>query len=314
MISYISIIAGLVLLYYGAEFLVRGSSSLAKRLGLTPLLIGLTVVAFGTGAPEMFVSIKASLAGQGDIAVGNVIGSNIFNIAVILGFAAIICPIRVQLQLVRIDAPIMIGVTLLTLLFLKNGIFGRWEGLIFVLAMVAYTVLNVILSRRETSTQVKEEYEEAINKADIPLWKELIYILGGLLVLVIGSRFLVDGSVQIARILGISEAIIGLTIVAMGTSMPELATSVVAAMKKEPDIAIGNVIGSNIFNLLGSLGVAGLVCPLTFPGIQTIDLITMTIYAIVLLPLITTGFIIRRSEGFLLLAGYGVYLYFILPL
>ncbi|MDL5045801.1 calcium/sodium antiporter [Oscillatoria amoena NRMC-F 0135] len=306
-------LVGLVLLFFGAEFLVRGSSSLAKRLGLTPLVIGLTVVAYGTSMPETVVSVKAALVGQGDIAVGNVVGSNIFNIAVILGLAALVCPIRVQLQLIKVDAPIMIGVTLVSLLFFANGTFGRVEGLVFFAAMIGYTVMNVILARRETSKNVQSEFEDVVPKKLLPLWLELVLVMGGLAILVVGARFLVDGSVQIARSIGVSEAVIGLTIVAAGTSVPELATTIVAALRKEPDIAIGNVIGSNIFNLLGTLGIASIISPLTFSGISAVDLGVMTCYAIVLFPLICTGFILRRWEGGILLGGYVVYLFVMWP-
>ncbi len=313
MISILSIVAGLVMLFFGAEFLVRGSSSLAKRLGLTPLVIGLTVVAYGTSMPETVVSVKAAFMGQGSIAVGNIVGSNIFNIAVILGIAAVICPIKVQLQVIKVDAPIMIGVTLLSLWVLSDGVLTRMEGFFFLTAMTGYTALNVILARREKNREVKLEFEESQEQKPMSFWLEVGLVTAGFLVLILGARFLVDGSVQIARAWGVSEAIIGLTIIAAGTSMPELATSVVAAMRKEADIAIGNVIGSNIFNLLGTLGISSLLCPLAFSGISQVDLAVMTIYAIILLPLISTGFVIRRWEGGLLLVGYAVYLFFMWP-
>lgn len=313
MIPLLFILAGLGLLFLGAEALVRGSSSLAKRLGLTPLVIGLTVVAYGTSTPETVVSVKAAMTGQGDIAVGNVVGSNILNIGVILGIAALLCPIRVQMQLVKVDAPVMIGVTLVSLLFFLDGTFSRVEGIIFLAGMVVYTVMNVILARRETSREIQKEFEMSQPKKTLPLWMELSFILAGLLILILGARFLVDGSVQIARSLGVSQAVIGLTIVAAGTSMPELATSVIAAFRKEPDIAIGNVIGSNIFNLLGTLGVSAAIKPLVFTGISSFDLFVMTLYALILLPVIWSGYVIRRWEGGLFLGGYVVYLFFLWP-
>lgn len=307
------VVVALALLVAGAEGLVRGSSSLALKLGLTPLTIGLTVVAFGTSSPELVVCLKAGLAGQGDIAVGNVIGSNIFNIAVILGITAMVCPVRVQWQLIKLDTPVMLGVTLLVVGLLWDGALGRVEGTLLTAGIVAYTVINLRLARRQTNAAVKAEFAEAMPPRSTHWALDLLFILGGLAVLVYGSRLLVDHSVSLARGLGVSEAVIGLTIIAAGTSMPELATSVIAALRKEPDIAIGNVIGSNIFNLLGILGISSLVVPLRAGGIQAMDLAFMVGVSFLLLPLLLSGMRLSRREGGLLLAAYGAYLFLLWP-
>lgn len=307
------ILLSLILLFLGAEGLVRGSASLALRLGLTPLVIGLTVVAYGTSTPEMIVSTQAALANQGDIAVGNVIGSNIFNIGIILGLAALVCPINVQFQLIKLDAPIMIGVSLLMVAIIWDGTVSRLEAGVLVLGVICYTVGNLWLARRQATSAVETEFDASMPNPSRNLLLDIGYIIGGLGILVLGSRLLVDNSISLARILGVSEAVIGLTIVAAGTSMPELATSVLAALRKQPDIAIGNVVGSNIFNILAILGVSGLVSPLQAPGISHFDQFVMVAFAIGLFPLLYTGLKVRRIEGVLLLAGYVTYVAFLWP-
>lgn len=307
------IVAGLVLLYFGAEALVRGSSAVALKLGLSPLVVGLTVVAYGTSTPELIVSVKSALAGQSGIAVGNVVGSNIFNVGVILGIAAIICPIKVNFQLVKIDVPIMIGATLLMMFFFRDGALARWEAGILFAGIIVYTIGSVLFAKKTTTPEVKAEFEESLKHPTKPLWMDLLYILGGLGLLVFGSNFLVDGSISIARAWGVSEAIIGLTIVAAGTSTPELAASIVAALKKEPDIAIGNIVGSNIYNILCILGAAGLIAPINAGGVAWLDLSVMLGFALLLVPILWTGFIIKRWEAGILLAFYGGYLFWLWP-
>ncbi len=309
------LLAGLVLLYFGAEWLVRGSSRLALRSGVAPLVVGLTIVAFGTSAPEMVVSTKAALTGQGGIAIGNVLGSNIFNIAVILGLSAVIRPLVVQSQLVRFDMPVMIGVSLVCWWLFSDGTLARWEAGLLFAGIVAYTGLNIVMARREKAPVVLDEFAAAAPTGvkEGSTGKDLLLILGGLVLLVAGSRFLVDAAIQMARMWGVSEAVIGLTIVAAGTSLPELATSVIAAFRKQDDIAIGNVVGSNVFNILGILGVSGLVRPLDAAGISTMDFSVMLLLAVILWPLMQTGMRIIRWEGALLLAGYGAYLIWLWP-
>ncbi len=303
------LISGLVLLYFGAEGLVRGASALALRFGISPLVIGLTVVAFGTSAPELVVSVDSALKGLGNIAVGNVVGSNIFNIAVILGISAMIRPMRVKVQLIRIDVPIMIGVTLLLLVFLLDLKVVRYEGVVLTLGIISYLVLSFVLSRKAQMV----EGDDSEKPKSMQLIPAVLFVIAGLGLLILGARFLVSGAVDLARLLGISEAVIGLTIVAAGTSLPELATSVVASAKGEDDISIGNIVGSNVFNILAILGISSIVKPLESSGIELRDLLMMFGTAVILFPLMYSRFVISRLEGLLLAALYGGYLFLLWP-
>lgn len=298
------LLAGLVLLYFGAEGLVRGSSSIALRLGVSPLLIGLTVVAFGTSAPELVVSLKAALMGQGDISVGNVVGSNICNIGLILAFSALIVPIKVASQIVRVDTPIMIAVTGLALVLLYDGMLSRLEGIFLFLLLIGYIVFSIFLAKKKPEDALSAEFTEEIKLSKRGLAVDLAMVIGGLVMLVFGARFLVDSAIEIARAVGLSEAVIGLTIVAIGTSLPEFATSLVAALKKEADIAVGNVVGSNIFNILGILGISAMVTPLSSSGITGVDLAVMAAFALILWIFSATGHRITRAEGILMLVPY----------
>jgi cation:H+ antiporter len=301
------LVLGLVLLYFGAEGLVRGSSSLALRLGVGPLLVGLTVVAFGTSTPELVVSLKAAYLGQGDISVGNVVGSNICNIGLILGFCALIIPIKVASQIVRVDTPIMIGVTALAMALLYDGALTRFEGIILFILLLVYVLFSIRLARKQVSDPLAGEFSEEIKISKWGTWEDIAFIVGGLVMLVFGARFLVEAAIDIAKAFGLSEAVIGLTIVAVGTSLPEFATSLVAALKKEADIAVGNIVGSNIFNILGILGISSAVTPLSSAGITAIDLGVMMLFALVLWIFSRTGHLLTRFEGFLMLAGYSGY-------
>lgn len=298
---------GLILLYGGAEGLVRGSSALALRLGLSPLLVGLTVVAFGTSSPELAVSVRAALAGQGDMALGNVVGSNIANVALILGVCALVRPLRVDAQVVRWDAPVLFGTSVLLVVLLGDRVLGRPEGLGLCAALVAYLALSVRLARREPSPLIHDEFARALPAAPRRLWAEVLLVLAGLGLLVLGGRFLVSGAVTVARGLGLSEAFIGLTVVAVGTSLPELATSLVAAARGEADLAVGNVVGSNIFNVLGVAGLASAIHPMTASALSGFDLWTMLAVAAVALPIVWTGHRVSRGEGALLALGYCAY-------
>lgn len=306
-------VAGLLLLVGGAEWLVRGASRLAATCGVSPLVIGLTVVAFGTSAPELAVSVKSALSGSPDIAVGNVVGSNIFNVLFILGLAALITPLVVAQQLIRLDVPLLIGASILMYLLALDGRVGRLDGLLLFSGVVAYTVLSIVRSRRE-SAAVQAEYIQEFGAAQ-PLSKggillDLALIAVGLVLLVLGSRWLVDGAVAIARFFGLSELIIGLTIVAVGTSLPEVAATVIASLKGERDIAVGNVIGSNLFNILAVLGVTALVAP---GGVAVsnsalhLDIPVMIVVAVACLPIFFTGHLIARWEGALFLGYYLAY-------
>lgn len=311
LLTTVFMLLGLLLLTAGAEGLVRGAASLARRFGLSPLVIGLTVVAFGTSTPEFVVSLQAALGGNGDIAIGNVVGSNIGNIALILGGAACIAPLRVQAQIIRTDVPIMIGVSLVLSGLLIDGRVGRIDGILLTLGIVAYTVATVWLARRESAPAVAAEFEAGI-PAQHAFWLDLLFTVGGLGLLMGGAQLLVSGAVSIAEQFGVSQTVIGLTIVGIGTSLPELATSVAAAARGEGDIAIGNVVGSNIFNILGILGVTALIQPLSGGGLSLVDLAVMVGLAVIMLPVMRTQYTLSRAEGAVLLAIYGSYLAYLL--
>ncbi len=296
--SFTLLILSLVALYFGADRLVKGSSSLALRAKISPLVVGLTVVAFGTSAPELVVSISSVLNGQGDIAIGNIVGSNIFNICIILGIAAMIYPLQTKKQLIRIDIPLMILTSLVFVLFFWSGHLERWQGGLFVLGIISYLVFSFHMSRKEQKE--KEELQEQLP----PWYINLSNIVIGLVILVLGSQLLVDNATIIARSMGVSEAVIGLTIVAAGTSMPELATSVVAALKKNPEIALGNAVGSNIFNILAIAGITSLIHPIEALSVNYIDLLVMLAVSLILLPLAWSRYRLSRGEGLFLVVSY----------
>lgn len=311
-------LAGLVLLIAGAEALVRGASRFAAFMGISPLVIGLTVVSFGTSAPEMAVSVLSALSGQADIAIGNIVGSNILNVLLILGLSATIAPLVVSRQLIRTDVPLMIGVSFLILFFGSDGKINRIEGFILFCGIISYTWYSIYKSRRERNSQEGEssrKHERREEKPTGELVTNIVLILGGLASLVLGSQWLVRGAVAIAKALGVSELVIGLTIVAVGTSLPEVATSVVASIRGERDIAVGNVVGSNIFNILAALGLTGIVAP---EGIAVstaalrFDIPIMIAVAISCLPIFFRGYNITRWEGILFLAYYAAYTAFLI--
>ncbi|HVR44541.1 MAG TPA: calcium/sodium antiporter [Thermoanaerobaculia bacterium] len=306
------LVAGLISVVAGAELLVRGASRLASAFGLSPLVIGLTVVAFGTSAPELAVSVRSALAGQPDIAIGNVVGSNIFNILVIVGLSAAVTPLIVAQQLVRLDIPLMIGVSFAVLAFGADGAISRVEGFALAVALAGYLVVLVRTSRKE-SREVTAEYEKefgAPGRGGTSRTADAAAVVAGLVLLVLGARWLVDAAAGLARSLGVSELIVGLTIVAAGTSLPELATSVVAAMRGERDIAVGNAVGSNIFNVLAVLGISAMVAPAGI-GVSAaalrFDIPVMIAVAVAALPIFFTGYRISRWEGWLFLGYYGAY-------
>jgi cation:H+ antiporter len=302
----IAVAAGVVLLYFGAEGLVRGSANLARQWKLTPLVIGLTVVAFGTSMPELVVSVDAVLEGAPAIAAGNVVGSNIANIALILGLSAMLSPLTVNPRFVRVDMPLMALITLVVIVMLLDQRLGRLEGALLAGGLLLYTASSLRAARRQTAAAPAESLPQAMSAP-----RSVAFVAAGLALLVAGARLLVSGAVSLATDLGISEAVIGLTIVAVGTSLPELATSILAAARREGDIAVGNIVGSNIFNLLGILGTASLVRPLHETAMTAIDLGVMMALAVVLLPLARTGWRLSRVEGGLLVAcyvGYVMYL------
>ena len=306
------IIGGSIGLFIGAEGLVRGASSLAIRLGISPLVVGLTVVAFATSSPELVVSIKAAIEGNPGIIVGNVVGSNICNIALILGVAAMISPMSVKTQVIKREIPIMIIVSVILLLILVDDTITRVEGVFLVIGIITYIILGYKYSIKEKDNiEVIKEFEEIIPKSPYKIWKSLIFMLAGLGLLVLGSNLFVDGAVAIAEKFGVSQAVIGLTIVAFGTSLPELTTSIVASFKNENDIAIGNAVGSNVFNILSVLGISSLVRPIAGTGITMVDLSIMMFFTILILPLSRSKFTLRRGEGVLLFCGYIAYMIYL---
>lgn len=311
-------VLGLVLLVAGAEVLVRGAAKLAAAVGISPLVIGLTVVAFGTSAPEMAVSVQSALSGQAgaDLALGNVIGSNIFNILLILGLSATIAPLVVSQQLVRTDVPLMIAASVLVFILALDGTISRWNGALLFAGIIAYTGFAIVQGRKEgkAAAEFEQEYGDKPRGAAAMLLN-LAYIVAGLVLLVLGSNWLVDGAIAIARAFGVSELVIGLTIVAAGTSLPEVATSVMASLKGERDIAVGNVVGSNLFNLLCVLGLASMVAPAGInvaPSALSFDLLVMMAVAVACLPIFFTGYSIARWEGLLFLAYYVAYTLFLI--
>ncbi|NLY25511.1 MAG: calcium/sodium antiporter [Bacteroidales bacterium] len=301
------LLLSLVILYFGAEGLVSGASSLARRLGVSPLVIGLTVVSLGTSAPELVVSVKAALNGQGALSIGNVLGSNFFNVGLILGFSALIYPLSVKRQLLKLDVPVMIFAALLFFVLFLDSEISRIEALIFVVTLIAYITYMLVTSQKKNAGKQKEEEE------DVPLSKhwllDLLFVGVGLAALIYGSDMLVVNAVIIAEKLGMSEAMIGLTIVAAGTSMPELATSVVAAIKKRADIAIGNVVGSNIFNILLILGVTGLVRPISTPDINYVDSLFNIGIGLLLWLFMKRSSRITRTQGAVFLVVYLLYFF-----
>lgn len=307
------ILISLVLLYFGASWLVKGSSALALKAGISPLVTGLTVVAFGTSSPELFVSVNAALAGQGNIAIGNVIGSNMFNICIILGISAIVTPLKIKLQLLKIDIPILVITTIGFMILFADRHISRAEGGILLAGIVFYTLLNIILARREKSKEINDEFNDSVTDRKMKWYWSAVMIILGIGVLVAGSELLVKGAVSIARSLGVGETIIGLTIIAAGTSVPELASSIVATLKKEYDIAIGNVIGSNIFNILGIIGISSIISPLTAISISNIDLYIMLGVTLLLVPFFRTSYTLKRDEGIFMIVVYLMYMYYLWP-
>ena len=321
---------GLLFLVIGAESLVKGASRLARIARVSPLVVGLVIVSYGTSAPEMVVSVKGALMGQSDIAMGNVVGSNIFNVLLILGLSATIVPLAVSQQLIRLDVPIMIAVSLAAIAMGFDGSISRWEGIALVAGLILYTVFVVRNGLKESNPQVKDEYDlkfsgngkrnEKNGGVGIPVgvgqvFLQIGWVIGGLGLLILGARWFVDGSISLARAFGVSELVIGLTIVAAGTSMPEVATSIVAAIRGERDIAVGNVVGSNIFNILAVLGVSALCAPAGIsvsPALLNFDMPVMLAVAVACLPIFFTGNTIARWEGMVFLGYYVAYVAYLL--
>ncbi|HEX5003966.1 MAG TPA: calcium/sodium antiporter [Gemmatimonadales bacterium] len=310
----LTVLLGLALLAVGGELLVRGATTIARLAGLTPAVIGLTIVAAGTSLPELVVSVVAALHGTPDIAVGNVVGSNIFNIAIVLGAAALVLPLRVHATAVRLEWPIMFLASWTGFLLMRDFQLDRMEGGFFVASLIVFMAYSVYIARYEVSEEEATDYASetegrSIHPRSRQLAASILAVVAGSALLVLGGKFLVGGSIVLARFAGMSERVIGLTVVAVGTSAPELAASLVAAYRGRADLALANIIGSNIFNILGILGITALVHPIPVAaGIVQGDAWWMLGFAVVLLPMMWTGKRISRTEGALLLVGYCAYL------
>lgn len=301
--DYIYVVAGLIGLFFGGEALVRGSVGVARRMAIPPLLIGLTVVGFGTSTPELLVSVQAALGGVPDIAVGNIVGSNIANILLIVGLTSLVWPIRVSGGTLRRDTAVMVAAAIALVPIFAMGEIGRFPGAVLVLGLVGYLIWVYL----QPGDAVDDDADTSVPSS---MLISALWVLGGFVVLIFGARFLVDGSVSIARGFGISEAFIGLTIVAVGTSLPELATSIIAAFRRQSEIAIGNIVGSNIFNVLGILGVTALIQPVPVADrFLTFDLPIMIAASLALTALLLTRPIIGRGIGLVVLIAYVTYVW-----
>ncbi len=317
MLATVYLLIGFVLLVFAADYLVKGAANIATAIGISPLVVGLTVVAFGTSAPELAVSVASAFKNQADLAVGNVVGSNIFNVLVILGISAMIIPLSVNQQLIRFDVPVMIFLSVLLFGVSYDGLISRIDGLVLFSLAVGYTWFLIRQSRREKDATVLKEYEEEFGgEGKSPnRWKDILLIVLGIAGLTGGSHLLVKGAVEIATYFGVSELIIGLTIVSVGTSLPEVATSVMAAIKGERDIAVGNVVGSNIFNIVSVLGLASIVAPagIAVPAAALeFDMPFMVLIAFAALPVFFHGYVIGRVSGFFFFAFYLAYLAYLI--
>jgi len=313
LLNAVYLVGGLALLVIGAEGLVRASTGIAQRLGVTALAIGLTVVAFGTGSPELVLSVTAARAGDSGIALGNVVGSNISNVLLVLGVAALVKPLCVRSELVRREMPLMIAVTMVLWVMLIDGSMSRPEGVILVVGAVAYTLFAYAAAKRGETAEVLEEFDEALTEPQRPAWLDAVMLGTGLAALLFGAGLLLRGATFMAESFGVSQMVIGLTVVAIGTSLPELATSVTSAARGEADVAFGNVIGSNVLNILAVLGVTAIIQPFEVVGLRPLDLGVLIASPVLLLITMRRGWVLSRWEGALLLFGYVAYMYSLLP-
>jgi len=308
-LNFLLVGVGLAMLYFGAEWLIRGAISISNKFGVSQLVIGLTVVAFGTSAPELAVSVSSAIQGLSDVALGNVVGSNIVNIGAILGISAIISPIAVSKSTIKKEIPIMIGISFLLLAIILDGKIDFVDGTLLVIGIIVFTGYSYRSSKKDTDIETIQNYQ-VLQKNIIS--KSIIFIVAGLLLLTVGSFLTVDNAVIIGNSFGISELFMGLTVVAIGTSLPELITSIVAAKKGHADLSVGNIVGSNIFNIMAILGISSLISGITVSEQILIDVGIMLTFSLILIPIMRSGFIISRKEGMLLIAGYVGYVIFLL--
>ncbi|MCK5700766.1 MAG: calcium/sodium antiporter [Cyclobacteriaceae bacterium] len=305
------LIIGLIILIVGGDYLVRGASSIALRLHLSPLVVGLTIVAFGTSAPELLISIRSALKGSPDIAMGNVIGSNICNLALVLGLTAVINPVKVQANSIKIDWPVTMGASILLYFTIRGGYINAQEGILFILILISYLFFIIRKSRKAIKASLQtSEKDEIPDSPSKQIWKDLVFILIGCIGLFYGSEWFVGSAQILALNLGVEERIVGLTVVAFGTSLPELATAAVASYKGQTDLALGNLMGSNIFNILSILGITSVIQKIhVHIDIINQDIIWMLLITLMILPLMIMRREIGRVDGIILLIVYAIYVY-----
>ena len=307
------LIIGLIVLIVGGDYLVRGSSSIALRLHLSPLVVGLTIVAFGTSAPELVISVQSALQGSPDLAMGNVVGSNICNLALVLGITAVIKPVRVQANSIRVDWPMTMGTSILLFLAVREGYLEASEGIFFILILCTYLFFIIRQSRRDVLASKKEQEEEIPDAPSKQIWKDVGFIIIGCIGLYFGSEWFVGSAKDLALSLGVEERVVGLTVVALGTSLPELVTAAVASYKGQTDLALGNLMGSNIFNILSILGITSIIREIhVHVDILNKDIIWMLMITLMILPLMVMRREVGRVDGFILLIVYAVYIYTVL--
>ena len=300
LLDIVLIVLGVAMVLYGADRLTEGASALARRMNVPEIIIGLTIVAAGTSAPELFVSLVSALKGTPDLAVGNVVGSNTMNCMLIVGCAAMVAPMTISRSTVKKDMPFSVGASVLLMLLALNSFLGRLDGIILLLGFAVFMTYTLMQAKKDSVAEVQTETS--------PVWRSVLSLLGGLLLLAVGSNMFVGNASSLALSLGVSEGVVGLTVVAGGTSLPELATSVVAARKGQSAIAIGNVIGSNVFNILLILGLTATISPLQITGITTFDMAVMLLSVALVWLFSFTRFTVERWEGAVLVGGYLVYL------
>ena len=309
------IVIGVALVLTGADRLTEGASALARRMNVPEIIIGLTIVAAGTSAPELFVSLVSALKGTPDMAVGNVVGSNTMNAMLIVGCAAMVAPMVISRSTVKKDIPFAVGASVLLMLLSLNNYLGRWDGIILLLGFASFMVYTLMQAKKGEAAPVTDDSQQDANNTPskgMNPWLSALWVVAGLAMLVIGSNLFVDSASSVAYSLGISEGVVGLTVVAGGTSLPELATSVVAARKGQSAIAIGNVIGSNVFNILMILGLTATISPLAIEGITTLDMAVMLVSVALVWFFSFTRYTVERWEGGLLVVGYLVYLWWLI--
>lgn len=313
LLPFFFIIISVIIMYFGASWLVKGSSSLALKAGIPPLVIGITVVSFGYSSPELAVSVNAALSSHGNIAIGNVIGSSLFNILIILGISAIVSQLKIRMLLLKIEIPVLIVAAIGFMLFFTDRQISRFEGGILLVGLVLYLILKIMFARREKNAEILAEFENSFQDQKMKWHWAIGMMFLGTGLLVAGSELLLKGAVAVSGSLGVGETIIGLTIITVATSLPLLVFSIVATIREEYDLAIGNVVGVSIFNILGTIGISALILPLSAIAISNIDLYVMIGATLLLLQFLRTKYILKRDDGIFMIGMYLIYLYYLWP-